>query len=151
MSKIYILRHTIVRDGESHKKEIGRYSSRRLATLAIDRVKGKPGFRLPGGNFIIDSCMLDVACLESTPEVRALVDAEVAILKKVFFLYYVNEADEADAKEVGVYSSRALAERALERAARSPDLIVEGWSLAISQCLFNFDYWADGFGPADAG
>ena len=59
MKKIFTLRHTIVRDGDEDHKKIGTYSSEQLAKQAIERVKGKPGFRDPRGYFTIDPSILD--------------------------------------------------------------------------------------------
>ena len=60
MTKIYTLRHTIVRgDDDENHKEIGTYSTEENAKRAIERLKDKPGFRDPRGYFTIDSSLLD--------------------------------------------------------------------------------------------
>ena len=59
LKKIFTLRHTIVRNGDEDHKKIGTYSSEALAKQAIERVKGKPGFRDPRGYFTIDPSLLD--------------------------------------------------------------------------------------------
>ena len=59
MTKVFILRHIVVRGEEENHKQIGIYSSEDLAKQAIERLKDKPGFRDHGGGFTIDPCMLD--------------------------------------------------------------------------------------------
>ncbi len=59
MTEIFTLLHTIVRDGEEDHKKIGVYASEELAKQAMERVKGKPGFRDPRGYFTIDPSLLN--------------------------------------------------------------------------------------------
>jgi hypothetical protein len=59
MQRIFTLRHTITRNGEEDHKEIGTYSSEDKAKQAIGRLKYKPGFNDPRGQFTIDPSILD--------------------------------------------------------------------------------------------
>ena len=59
MLKYYTLYHTIERGDDEDEKVIGIYSSEDLAKQALERVKDKPGFRLPIGRFVIGPCILD--------------------------------------------------------------------------------------------
>jgi hypothetical protein len=61
MLKYYTLYHTIDRgpDDDEDEKVIGIYSTEQLAERALERVKDKPGFRLPIGRFVICPCILD--------------------------------------------------------------------------------------------
>ena len=56
---VYVLQHTIERDGEEDSKLIGVYSSKNSADAAIARLRDKPGFRLKNGSFSVDAYKMD--------------------------------------------------------------------------------------------
>ena len=59
MNHAYVLQHTIEHlDGEDSKL-IGVYSSKAAAEAAIARLREKPGFQLPHGEFQIDVYEVD--------------------------------------------------------------------------------------------
>lgn len=59
MIKVYILQHSIPRGDHADEKLIGAYSSQIEAERAISRLKDKPGFRDPKGEFTIDAYELN--------------------------------------------------------------------------------------------
>ena len=71
-------------------------------------------------------------------------------MNKVFILRHVaREGNDEDWKKIGVYTSEALAEQAIERVKDKPGFKEPGGRFTIDPILVNFDYWADGFGPPD--
>ena len=60
MQYVYLLQHVVTRGIEDVIKTIGIYSSSEMAQKAIDRMKQKPGFRDPEGEFSIDSYEIDM-------------------------------------------------------------------------------------------
>jgi hypothetical protein len=56
--RVYLLHHTIDRGDMEDDKIIGIYSTQANAERAVERLKGKPGFRLPNGRFTIGPYVL---------------------------------------------------------------------------------------------
>jgi hypothetical protein len=59
MDRVFLLHHTIKRGDEEDDKIIGIYSSMESAERAIARLREKPGFRDPRGEFVIGPYNLD--------------------------------------------------------------------------------------------
>ena len=59
MVRVFLLQHTVPRDDHENTKLIGVYSDQARADEAIRRLKTKPGFRDPIGDFTIGPYILD--------------------------------------------------------------------------------------------
>ena len=59
MEDLFIVYHTIIRGEDHNTKFIGIYSTRELAESAVARLKSKPGFRKPNGEFYIGAYRLN--------------------------------------------------------------------------------------------
>ncbi len=71
-------------------------------------------------------------------------------MEQAFVVYHTISRGDCDSvKIIGVYSSRVLAERAVERLRKKPGFRSSDGEFTIGPYQVDNDYWADGFGIDD--